>query len=90
MLGLFLARLDRVLHVVRDPVKFFFKAGHEFARPILKENDKAESEKHKEQKPEQTPDETHARTLTDWLPAVNDWNTTIPDRARQGRPDMLR
>jgi hypothetical protein len=90
MVRLFLPRLDRVLDVIRDPVEFFFKAGHEFARPVFKENDKAESEKHKKQKPEQTPDETHARTLTDWLPAVNDWNTTIPDRARQGRPDMLR
>jgi hypothetical protein len=90
MVSLFLPRLDRVLDVIRDPVEFFFKAGHEFARPVLKENDKAESEKHKEQKPEQTPDETHARTLTDWLPAVNDWNTTIPDTARQRRADMLR
>jgi hypothetical protein len=82
MASLFLPRLNRVLHVIRDPIEFFFEARHEFARPIFKKNHKAESEKHKEQKPEQTPDETHARTLTDRLPAVNDWNPTIPDTAR--------
>jgi len=37
-------------------------------------NDEAESEKHKQHNPEQTSNETHAPTLTDWLPAVNDGN----------------
>ena len=77
---LFLRRLDRVLHLVRDPVEFFLEAGHEVARPVFKKNDEAKSEKHEEQKPEEIPDETHARRLTYSFRAVNDWNTTIWER----------
>ena len=63
----------------------FSKPGDEIARPVFKEHDEAESEKHEKQKPKQTPDETHARTLTDWFPAVNDWNATIPDMLGSNR-----
>jgi hypothetical protein len=69
------------------------ETGHEVSRPILKKNDEAESEKHKEQKPEKIPDETHARRLTYSLSTVNDWNTTISDTAptaRQSPSAMLR
>ena len=86
-LGFFLLRgLGGFLDEFRHTLKFLLKAGDEVGRPVLKEDDKAESEKHKQQEPEQTTDEAHAATLTYWFAAVND-----PVRsARQSPSPMLR
>jgi len=62
------------LDELRHPGELLLKPRNEVGGPILKENDEAESEKHKQHNPEQTSNETHAPTLTDWLPAVNDGN----------------
>jgi len=71
------------LHEGRDPIQFLFETGHEVARAIFKEDHEAEGEKHKQQRPKQSADETHARTLTYSPPTVNDRvRTHSPERAR--------
>ena len=47
-------------------------ARNEVRRPIFKQDDKTEGEKHKQENPEQSSNEAHARTLTYSVPAVND------------------
>ena len=79
-------RVGGFLHEGRDPIQFLFETGHEVARAIFKEDHEAEGEKHKQQRPEQSADETHARTLTYSLSAVNDLVRNI----RQKLPLMLR
>ena len=85
--ALFLLRgVGGFLHEFRHALKFLLKAGGEVGRPVLKKDDKAECEKHKQHEPEQIPDDSHAPTLTYGHPAVND-----PVRgARQSLPPVLR
>ena len=64
--------MDRFLHEVCYPVKLFLKTGDKVGRAVLKKDDEAECEKHKEQEPEKTPDETHGRRLAYRLPAINE------------------
>ncbi len=66
------------LDEVRHPLGFFLETGDEVVHAVLKEHDKAESEKHKKREPEQSAEETHARRLTDGFSAVNDSHTTFP------------
>lgn len=63
--------MSRVLNEGRDPAQFFFEAGNEAARPVFKQNDEAEGEKHEQENPEQSSNEGHARTLTYSFSAVN-------------------
>jgi hypothetical protein len=51
--------LDEFCH----PLKFLLKTGDKVGRPVFKQDDEAESEKHKQRKPEQIPDEAHAATV---------------------------
>src|SRR5437762_13688923 len=87
LIALFLLRGVRgFLHEGRNAVQFLFEAGNEVGRSIFKQDDEAEGEKHKQQNPEQSPNETHARTLTYSLPSVND----VVRNIRQSAPLMLR
>jgi len=81
-----LRRLGGFLNEFRYSLKFLLKTGDEVGRPVLKKDDKAESEKHKQHEPEQTADETHAATLTYRLLAVND----LVRNTRQSPSLMLR
>jgi hypothetical protein len=87
LVGIFLlGGVRRFLDEGRDPVQFLFETGNEVARPIFKQDDKAESEKHKQKNPEQSANEAHARTLTYSVPAVN----AVVRNIRQSAPLMLR
>ena len=72
-----LRRVDRFLHEVCYPVKLFLKTGDKVGRAVLKKDDEAECEKHKEQEPEKTPDETHGRRLAYRFVSVNDWSAAV-------------
>lgn len=78
--------MGRVLDEGGDPVQFFLETGDEPSRPILKQDDEAESEEDKQENPEQSSNEGHARTLTYSLSAVNDLVRNI----RQSLSLMLR
>ncbi len=67
-----LGGVGRFLDEGRDPVQLLLETGNEVRRPVLKQDDKTEGEKHKQENPEQSSNEAHARTLTYSVPAVND------------------
>jgi len=60
---------DRVL-------KFLFESGNEIIRPVLEQNHEAEGEKHKQQEPKKTADQTHAADVN--LPASSGQRSSIP------------
>jgi hypothetical protein len=70
----------------RDPIELLFETGHEIARPILEEHDKAERKEDEEDEPEQRSNETHGRRLTYRLSAVNH----LGRKTRQTSLAMLR
>lgn len=55
--------MDGVLDEVRRAMEFLLETGDEISRAVLKKNDEAEGEKHKQQDPKKVSDETHARRL---------------------------
>ena len=83
---LLLAGMGRVLNEGRDPVQLLLETGNKPGRPVFKQDDEAEGKKYKQENPEQSSNETHARTLTYSLSAVNDLVRNI----RQRLPLMLR
>ena len=78
--------MGRVLNEGRDPVQLLLETGNKPGRPVFKQGDEAEGEKDKQENPEQSSNEAHARTLTYSLSAVNDLVRNI----RQKLPLMLR
>ena len=83
---LLLAGVSCVLNEGGDAAQFFFETRNETRRPVLKQDDEAEGEKYKQENPEQSSNEGHARTLTYSLSAVNGLVRNI----RQSLPLMLR
>lgn len=59
------------LHVFLQAHSFFLKPVDETARPIFEKDEKAESEKQKENEPKKAPDKSHTATLTDRSERVN-------------------
>ena len=78
--------MGRVLNEGRDPVQLLLETGNKAGRPVFKQDDEAEGKKYKQENPEQSSNEAHARTLTYSLSAVNDLVRNI----RQKLPLMLR
>ena len=52
--------MDHAVDKLAYLLQLLLEAGTEFARTVLKQNDKAEGEEHEQHQPEKTADQTHA------------------------------
>ena len=63
--------MDRLLHEVPHALEFLLKARDEIMRPVFEQDNEAEGEKDKQQKPEKSAQQSHGRRLIDQFQAVN-------------------
>lgn len=73
-----------VVHEFGHMLELLLETGDEVVRPVLKEDDKAEGEEHKQHEPKETADDTHAAHVN--LPARDGQRSSAGGIRQPGAP----